>query len=98
MLRIFFLFFLFLRVCNYILSLRTRLLCLFYVVAVLTKVYRLRSILRALVPLAYHILSPAIEGNGFPELMNIMSTLADAGSEKGHSLLFKAAIEWVELW
>lgn len=56
------------------------------------------TILRALVPLAYHILSPAIEGNGFPELMNIMSTLADAGSEKGHSLLFKAAIEWVELW
>lgn len=56
------------------------------------------TILQALIPLAYHILSPAIEGNGFSELMNIMSTLADAGSEKGHSLLFKAAIEWIELW
>ncbi|XP_076674868.1 E3 ubiquitin-protein ligase-like protein poe isoform X2 [Andrena cerasifolii] len=55
------------------------------------------TILQALIPLAYHILSPAIEGNGFSELMSVMSTLADASSEKGHSLLFKAAIEWVEL-
>lgn len=56
------------------------------------------TILQALIPLAYQILSPAIEGNGFSELMSVMSTLADASSEKGHSLLFKAAIEWVELW
>nr|XP_012152236.1 PREDICTED: protein purity of essence isoform X3 [Megachile rotundata] len=55
------------------------------------------TILRALIPLAYHILSSTIEGNGFSELMNVMSTLADAGSEKGHTLLFKAAIEWIEL-
>ncbi|XP_033353689.1 E3 ubiquitin-protein ligase UBR4 isoform X5 [Bombus vosnesenskii] len=55
------------------------------------------TILRALIPLAYHILSPTIEGNGFSDLMNVMSTLADAGSEKGHTLLFKAAIEWIEL-
>lgn len=56
------------------------------------------TILQALIPLAYHILSPTIEGNRFSELMHIMSTLADAGSEKGHRLLFKAATEWVELW
>ncbi|EZA56295.1 E3 ubiquitin-protein ligase UBR4 [Ooceraea biroi] len=55
------------------------------------------TILQALIPLAYHILSPTIEGNRFSELMHIMSTLADAGSEKGHTLLFKAATEWVEL-
>ncbi|XP_014478762.1 PREDICTED: protein purity of essence isoform X5 [Dinoponera quadriceps] len=55
------------------------------------------TILQALIPLAYHILSPTIEGNRFSELMHIMSTLADAGSEKGHRLLFKAATEWVEL-
>ena len=56
------------------------------------------TILRALIPLAYQILSPTIEGNGFSDLMNVMSTLADAGSEKGHTLLFKAGIEWIELW
>ncbi|XP_043276539.1 protein purity of essence isoform X5 [Venturia canescens] len=55
------------------------------------------TILQALVPLGYHILSPAIEGAGFPELMQVMSTLADAGSDKGHVILFKAATDWVEL-
>ncbi|XP_020299583.1 E3 ubiquitin-protein ligase UBR4 isoform X2 [Pseudomyrmex gracilis] len=55
------------------------------------------TILQALIPLTYHILSPTIEANRFPELMQIMSTLADAVPEKGHALLFKAAIEWVEL-
>ncbi|XP_012287187.1 E3 ubiquitin-protein ligase UBR4 isoform X2 [Orussus abietinus] len=54
-------------------------------------------ILQALIPLGYHILSPTIEGVGFPELMHVMSTLADAGSDKGHVQLFKAATEWVEL-
>lgn len=56
------------------------------------------KILQALIPLGYDILSPAIEGNGFPELMQVMSTLADAGLDKGHMLLFKAAIQWIELW
>ncbi|XP_046612558.1 E3 ubiquitin-protein ligase UBR4 isoform X2 [Neodiprion virginianus] len=55
------------------------------------------TILQALIPLGYHILSPAIEGIGFPELMRVMSTLADAGSHKGHILLFSAATEWIEL-
>jgi len=56
------------------------------------------TILQILIPLTtYHILSPTIEGNRFVHLMHIMSTLADAGLEKGHTLLFKAAIEWVEL-
>ncbi|XP_035739496.1 protein purity of essence-like isoform X1 [Vespa mandarinia] len=55
------------------------------------------TILQALIPLGYHILSPAIESNGFSELMHIMSTLADVGSDKGHIMLFKATTEWVEL-
>ncbi|KAL0119215.1 hypothetical protein PUN28_009656 [Cardiocondyla obscurior] len=55
------------------------------------------TILQVLIPLTYQILSPIIEGNRFVHLMHIMSTLADAGQEKGHTLLFKAAIEWVEL-
>ncbi|XP_018403962.1 PREDICTED: protein purity of essence [Cyphomyrmex costatus] len=55
------------------------------------------TILQVLIPLTYHILSPTIEGNRFVHLMHIMSTLADAGLEKGHTLLFKAATEWVEL-
>lgn len=55
------------------------------------------TILQALIPLGYHILSPAIEGAGFPELMHVMSTLADAGSDRGHVKLFKAATDWVEL-
>ncbi|XP_066587252.1 E3 ubiquitin-protein ligase UBR4 [Prorops nasuta] len=55
------------------------------------------TILQALIPLGYYILSTSIEGNGFPELMRIMSTLADAGSDKGHLVLFRAATDWVEL-
>lgn len=56
------------------------------------------TILEALIPLGHHILSPAIEGAGFPELMRVMSTLADAGSHKGHIRLFAAATEWIEIW
>ncbi|XP_015606097.1 protein purity of essence isoform X2 [Cephus cinctus] len=55
------------------------------------------TILQALIPIGYHILSPVVEGVGFPELMQVMSTLADAGTDKGHVQLFKAATEWVEL-
>lgn len=55
------------------------------------------TILQALIPWGYHILSSSIEGVGFPELMQVMSTLADAGSDKGHVLLFRAATDWVEL-
>ncbi|XP_034944940.1 E3 ubiquitin-protein ligase UBR4 isoform X2 [Chelonus insularis] len=55
------------------------------------------TILQALIPWGYHMLSSSIEGVGFPELMQVMSTLADAGADKGHVLLFKAATDWVEL-
>ena len=55
------------------------------------------TVLQALIPLGYHILSPAIEGVGFSELMGVMTTLADAGTDKGHVKLFKAATDWVEL-
>lgn len=56
------------------------------------------TILRALIPIASHILSPAVEGTGFSELMVVMATLADAGLGKGHVHLFSAATEWLELW
>jgi E3 ubiquitin-protein ligase UBR4 len=56
------------------------------------------TILRALIPIGSHILSPAVEGTGFSELMVVMATLADAGSGKGHIHLFSAASEWLELW
>ncbi|XP_069695727.1 E3 ubiquitin-protein ligase UBR4 isoform X2 [Periplaneta americana] len=55
------------------------------------------TILRALIPIGSHILSPAVEGTGFSELMVVMATLADAGSGKGHIHLFSAATEWLEL-
>lgn len=55
------------------------------------------TILQALIPIGYHILSPAIDCVGFCELMQVMSTLADAGSDKGHVMLFKAATEWAEI-
>lgn len=56
------------------------------------------TILQALIPIAYRILSSATEGVSFAELMQVMSTLADAGSDKGHTLLFQSATEWIELW
>lgn len=54
------------------------------------------TILKALIPLGSHILSPALEGAGFTELMEVMTMLADAGTGKGHSHLFPAAAQWVE--
>lgn len=58
------------------------------------------NILQALIPLGYQILSSdaIIESISFFDLMQVMSTLADAGSDKGHVLLFKAATEWLEIW
>ncbi|RZB39229.1 zf-UBR domain containing protein [Asbolus verrucosus] len=55
------------------------------------------TILKALIPLGSHILSPALEGVGFTDLMVVMTMLADAGSGKGHTSLFPATSEWVEL-
>lgn len=55
------------------------------------------TMLQALIPLGYHILSTAIEGVSFTDLMQVMSTLADVGSDKGHKLLFKAATGWVDI-
>lgn len=41
------------------------------------------TILRALIPLGTHLLSPTLEGAGFTDLMVVMTMLADAGSGKG---------------
>lgn len=53
------------------------------------------TLLKALLPLGSQILSPALEGTGFTELMIVMTTLADAGIGKGHSFLFPAACDWI---
>lgn len=55
------------------------------------------TILRALLPLGSHILSPPLEGVGFNELMSIMTMLADGGNGRGHIYLFPAAADWVKL-
>lgn len=55
------------------------------------------TILRALLPLGFHILSPPLEGVGFTELMAIMTMLADGGNGRGHIYLFPAAADWVKI-
>ncbi|CAH1119052.1 unnamed protein product [Phaedon cochleariae] len=55
------------------------------------------TILKALIQLGKHLLSPALEGAGFTDLMVDMTMLADAGSGKGHSFLFPATAEWIEI-
>ncbi|CAH0559665.1 unnamed protein product [Brassicogethes aeneus] len=55
------------------------------------------TILKALIPLGEQILSPALEGAGFTELMVVMTMLADAGTGRGHTLLFPATAEWIEI-
>ncbi|KAL3276929.1 hypothetical protein HHI36_012295 [Cryptolaemus montrouzieri] len=55
------------------------------------------TILKALLPLGSHILSPVLEGVGFTDLMVVMIMLADGGTGKGHVHLFPATSEWVSL-
>lgn len=55
------------------------------------------TILKALLPLGSHILSPIWEGVGFEDLMIVMIMLADGGTGKGHAHLFPAATEWISL-
>ncbi|XP_075228020.1 E3 ubiquitin-protein ligase-like protein poe isoform X3 [Lycorma delicatula] len=54
------------------------------------------TLLEALIPLGSQLLISS-EGAGFPELMLIMATLADAGSGRGHMYLFCACTEWLEI-
>nr|XP_037270039.1 E3 ubiquitin-protein ligase UBR4-like [Rhipicephalus microplus] len=54
------------------------------------------SFLAALIEIGTQLLSPASAGIGFSDLMDAMSTLANAGSGCGHLQLFKAATEWLE--
>jgi E3 ubiquitin-protein ligase UBR4 len=55
------------------------------------------TLLEALVPMASELLT-SCQGAGFPQLMIVMSTLADAGSGKGHVTLFVAATWWISIW
>ncbi|XP_039287887.1 protein purity of essence [Nilaparvata lugens] len=54
------------------------------------------TLLEALIPMGSQLLS-VFEGAGFPELMVVMATLADAGSGKGHLNLFTAATKWLDI-
>lgn len=55
------------------------------------------TVLKALIPLGSYILSQALDGVGFTDLMLVMTMLADAGNGKGHTFLFPATTEWIEL-
>lgn len=53
-------------------------------------------LLKSMIPIATQILSN-LEGVGFPDVMSVMSVLADAGTGKGHVHLFAAAIKWLKI-
>lgn len=54
------------------------------------------TLLKSMIPIVTQILSTQ-EGVGFSDVMSVMTTLADAGSGKGHVHLFTAAIDWLEI-
>ncbi|CAH0393187.1 unnamed protein product [Bemisia tabaci] len=51
------------------------------------------TLLEALIPMGSRLIP---NDNGFPALMTVMATLADAGSGRGHVKLFTAATGWLE--
>uniref|UniRef100_A0A1B0DDK1 Uncharacterized protein n=1 Tax=Phlebotomus papatasi TaxID=29031 RepID=A0A1B0DDK1_PHLPP len=51
----------------------------------------------ALIQIAQNLLCPAQDALEFTDLLQVMVTLADAGQGKGHSVLFSAAIDWLEV-
>jgi E3 ubiquitin-protein ligase UBR4 len=53
------------------------------------------ALLVCLIPQGQALLSPTSEGMLFAELISILSTLASAGSGRGHVDLFRAAMEWL---
>lgn len=55
------------------------------------------TILKALLPLGSQILSSPLEGEGFTDLMVVMTMLANGGTGKGHMHLFPAACDWVKI-
>lgn len=52
---------------------------------------------QALIQLGQNLLCPSQEALEFSELLQVMVTLADSGQGKGHSALFTAAIEWLDI-
>ncbi|KAH3792742.1 hypothetical protein DPMN_146241 [Dreissena polymorpha] len=58
-----------------------------------------RTILTALLPLGEGLLtSLGTEASGFPEVMDVLHTLALVGKGAGHVTLFNAATVWLQLW
>ncbi|GAB0092871.1 Protein purity of essence [Sergentomyia squamirostris] len=51
----------------------------------------------ALIQIGQNLLCPAQDALEFTDLLQVMVTLADAGQGKGHSVLFSAAIDWLEV-
>ncbi|XP_065346150.1 E3 ubiquitin-protein ligase UBR4 [Cloeon dipterum] len=55
-----------------------------------------RTILEALIPIGSRLLTLDMPGTGFSDVMQIMVTLANSGSRRGHIHLFCAATLWLE--
>lgn len=55
------------------------------------------SLFQALVQLGQNLLCPTQDSIEFNDILQVMVTLADAGHGKGHSALFTAAIDWLDV-
>lgn len=55
------------------------------------------ALFQALIQLGQNLLSPSQDALEFSDLLQVMVTLADSDSGKGHSLLFNSAIDWLDV-
>lgn len=55
------------------------------------------ALFQALIQLGHNLLCPTQEIIDFSDLLQVMVTLADSNSGKGHALLFTATIDWLEI-
>lgn len=55
------------------------------------------ALFQALIQLGQNLLSPAQDALDFTDLLQVMITLADTAQGKGHSLLFNASVDWLEI-
>lgn len=55
------------------------------------------SLFQALVQLGQNLLCPTQDSIEFNDILQVMVTLADAGHGKGHSALFTATIDWLDV-
>lgn len=55
------------------------------------------ALFQALIQLGQNLLCPAQEALDFTDLLQVMITLADTAQGKGHSLLFSASVDWLDI-